>query len=461
MNRTRRAVLKAGAGVTATGILAGCLDGPQGGDDAGEGGYTIFHALQSFGNGVGGDAFQFENPVETGAMGHGWSPNGDLTREIASTRMFLYLDTPEFSWAQDVASELRGDYEDVTVVDAMRGIEPYLLPFDEEPIPEPDRGTDYPAESLVLEDFDIVDRRSDTRLGGWHNGHWHGGIPDVVLDESVPVGIVLEDDQGRVVPLGEDEPYQLDARLADGEPEGVVEIESHGNYVAVHGRELGRTGVVLQILRDDELVYETADETAPVEVVEQIEGEGADDFHDPHVWTDPVIAERIVDRIADELAAIDPDNATTYEENAAAYTDRIDHIHEQFETLAANANNDVAILAGHDSFRYLERRYDFELQTPTSVSPNDATSFEDIGDILETIEAENIDTVLYDPFEVSNSGEEYPQMVQTIFENSDVDRAEPLSPVSGTTEEWAENGWGWVEQMDEVNLPSLRAALDA
>lgn len=35
-----------------------------------------------------------------------------------------------------------------------------------------------------------------------------------------------------------------------------------------------------------------------------------------------------------------------------------------------------------------------------------------------------------------------------------------LSPVEGTIEEWAENDWGWVEQMEEVNIPSLEAALN-
>jgi zinc transport system substrate-binding protein len=461
MKRTRRAVLKAGAGVTALGTLAGCLDGPGGEQDGDGGGYTVFYGLQSLANAVGGDEFYFENPVETGTMGHGWSPDGDLTRDIAATRMFLYLDTPEFAWAQDVASELRRDYDDVAVVDAMRGIEPYLIPFDEEPIPEPDHGNDYPVERLVLEEFDIVDLRSDTRLGGWHTGHWHGGVADVLLGESVPVGVVLKDEQERVVPLGEDETYQLDARLADGEPEGIVEIESHGDHVKFHGREVGSAGVVFQIRRGDELVHETAEETTSVEVVEELGGEGADDFHDPHVWIDPVIAERIVERVSHELAAIDPDNATAYEENAAAHADRVMEVHEQFETLAANADKDVAILAGHDSFRYLERRYGFDLRTPTGVSPNAATSFEDIGDLLDIIEANDIDTVLYDPFEVSNPGQEYPQMVQTIFENSDVDQAEPLSPVSGVTEDWAANDWGWVEQMEEVNIPSLRAALDA
>jgi len=460
MNQTRRSVLKAAGGLTAAGSLSGCLSNPFDGS-SGEGtGYANFFALWDWAEEVSGDEFSFENPVDTGSMGHGWSPDGDITREIASSEMFLYLDTPEFSWAQDVANELRADYENVRVVDAMRGLEPYLIPFNPDPIPEPDHGREFPEESLQLLEWDIIDLRSNQRLGYWHTEHWHGGIPDVELGESVPVGIVLQDDEGYVVPLGENEEYQVDARIADGE-DAVVEIESHGDHVEFHGRELGSTAAIIEIRRGDELIYDTADEPSSFEVVDSIEGEGAEDFHDPHVWADPVLAQRVVGRIADELAEIDPENAETYQANAEAYTERLEGVHQQFETVVEEAELDIAIFAAHDSFQYVERRYDFELHTPTGISPDANVSPGDIGDMLDLIEEHDIDTVLYDPFESANPGEEVPQMVQTIFENSDVDNAEPLTPAEGTTAEWAEQGYGWVEQMEEINIPSLRAALKA
>ena len=461
MNQTRRSVLKAGGGLAALGSIAGCLSDPfQSGGGSGIG-YANFFALWDWAENVTGDEYSFENPVETGSMGHGWSPDGDITREIASSDIFIYFDTPEFSWAQDVAGELRADYDDVRVVDAMRGLEPYLIPFNPDPIPEPDHGREYPEESLQLLEWDIIDLRSDQRLGYWHTDHWHGGIPDVELDDSVPVGIVLQDDDGYVVPLGDDEEYQLNAHIADGEDESVAEVESHGDHVEFHGRELGSTAAVFEIRRGDEIVYETTDEPSSFEVVESIEGEGAEDFHDPHVWADPVLAQRVVDTIADELAGLDPENAEMYEANAESYNERLDAVHQELETVAEEAELDIAIFAAHDSFQYVERRYEFELHTPTGISPDANVSPGDIGDMLDLIEEHDIDTVLYDPFESANPGEEVPQMVETIYENSDVEDAEPLTPVEGTTADWDEEGYGWIEQMEEINIPSLRAALKA
>ncbi|MES3517154.1 MAG: zinc ABC transporter substrate-binding protein [Natronomonas sp.] len=453
MNVTRRSVLRATAGAAGGSVLAGCLGDASEGND----GYGAFFTLWDWANEVGGDAFGFETPVSAGQMGHGWSPDGNITRDIASTEMFIYLDTPEFSWAQDVAAELQRDYENVAVVDCLDGLGPHLLSFDSQSLPDPDRGREYPIDSLRVEEFDIFDLRSEQQLGYWHTDHWHGGIPDVPIDGHVPVGVVLEDDDGHVVPLGENETYQVDARTTD---DGIVDVEAHGPVVEFHGRSLGQTGVVFQFRRGDEVIYETDGDPATVSVLEDVEG-SAGEFHDPHVWVDPVLGQQMVETIATELAAVDPDNAEVYEENAADYTDRMESVHEEFEELSREAELDVAVFAGHDSFRYLERRYGFDLHTPVGISPNAAESFEDISNTIEVVERHGIDTVLYDPFEAPDPDNDVPQMVEVLFENTDIDNAEPLSPAEGTTRTWQESGWGWVEQMEQINLPSLRIALRA
>ncbi|MEF8778273.1 MAG: zinc ABC transporter substrate-binding protein [Natronomonas sp.] len=460
MDLTRRSVLKTGAGGAAVG-LSGCLASPFEGDDSSDG-YAAFFTLWDWAEQVGGDHFSFVNPVESGEMGHGWSPDGDITRNVASSDVFVYLDSPEWAWAQDIAAELERDYDDVTVIDLLAGLESYLIGFDSETLPEPDYGHEYPPERLRRR-FDIFDLRSNDQLGYWHDTreHWHGGVPDVELDSVVPVGVVLRDEDDRVVPLGANEMYHVDARIADGESDDVLEIESRGDYVEFFGQSVGSTAVVFEIRRGEEAVYDTAVDPAPVAVVESTDDDGIDEFYDPHTWVDPVLATEMVETIADELALIDPDHENDYRQNAADYIERIDEVHEAFQTLTANAERDVAVFAGHDSFEYVERRYGFELHTPVAISPDAAESFDDISETIELIETHDIETVLYDPFEAPNPTEDLPQMVEVIFEHTDIEDAEPLSSASGTTAEWDDRGWGWVEQMEELNLPSLRKALGA
>ena len=457
MRPTRRDVLKAGAGAVAFTSLAGCVGSSEDAD-----GYTAFFALQQFAEAVAGDEMEFENPVGTGQMGHGWSPPSNFTADVAATEVFIYLDTQEFAWAQDIAETLEADYDDVAVVDALDGLEPHLIPFDYEGsdgIPEPDHGHEYPEENLRLDDFDIWDLRTNGQLGYWHVEHWHGGVPDVLLDASVPVGITIEDVNDRIVPLGKDETYWVDARIADGEDEGVVDIESHGDHVEFHGRELGDTAVVFEVYREGERIYDTAEEPSPVSVVEELETDGTE-FYDPHTWVDPVLVQLMVETIADELADLDPDNADSYQRNADEYIERLEDVDRQLRETVSEAELDVAVFAGHDSYQYIERRYDFRLETPVGISPDSEPTFDDIAGLIDVIEEHGIDTVLYDPFEAIQAGEDVPQEVEMIMENSDVENAEPLTPVEGTTEEWEENGWGWVEQMENVNIPSLNRALN-
>lgn len=331
MNPTRRKFLSAGAATAVLGT-AGCLDAIGLGDEEVDAdGYAAFFPLWDFAEHVGGEEMSFTEPVGTGRIGHGWSPDANLVPEVVSTEVFVYLDTPEFSWAQDVAQTLERDHPDVALIDL----------------------------------FGVGETASDHNEAGQDDGDSHDDHRD----------------------------------------------EGH-NHID----------------------------------------------HDPHVWLDPVRAEEMVRSLGDELGSVDADKQSTFADNASAFAAEIAAVDEQLSSVVEEATLDTAVLVGHNSFQYLADRYDFALETPVGISPNASASQEDIGTLLDVIDQQGIDTVLYDPFESGASGE-YPQLVQTVFENSEVDEAEPFTPISGTTDEWTENGWGWVEQMTEINIPSLEAAL--
>lgn len=117
MERTRRAVLSAAAGSLAAGPLAGCVADAQG--EA----YAAFFPLASMTRGVAGERTPVNDPVPVGQVGHGWSPGSDLTLSIATAEVFVYLDTPEFGWAQDVADVVAEEDHGVLLVDALEGID--------------------------------------------------------------------------------------------------------------------------------------------------------------------------------------------------------------------------------------------------------------------------------------------------------------------------------------------------
>jgi len=80
--------------------------------------------LNDWANQVAGDHASFEDPVDVGQLGHGWTPDGNLAAvDVASTDAFVYLDSSEFSWAQDLAATLEDDYDTVAVIDGLAGLE--------------------------------------------------------------------------------------------------------------------------------------------------------------------------------------------------------------------------------------------------------------------------------------------------------------------------------------------------
>lgn len=308
MTLSRRSVLQSGAGALALSTVAGCLSEPGNGEHP-EDGYAAFFALWDWTRQIAGEEMAVENPVETGKMGHGWDPPTNLQRNIANSAFFVYLDTPEFSWAQDIAADLESNTDQMTLIDGMDGLDDQLLP---------------------------VDR---------------------------------------------------------------------------------------------------------------------------HVWVDPVIAQTIATTIADGLVEVDPDNEDRYRENADAYRDDLDEIDRQFQELTENATRDVAVLAGHDSFQYLEDRYDFELRTPVGISPDEVESSADVSELISVIEDHGIETILYDPFEMENPDDDRPEMVDVLLDETDATESKPVTSAEGTTTGWSEQGYGWVEQMTEITIPSLEAAL--
>jgi zinc transport system substrate-binding protein len=331
MSPTRRSMLQSGAGLLAA-SAAGCLDtSTQAGGEGVDSGYAAFFTLHEWTEAVSGDVASFEDPVDVGQMGHGWEPTGNITADIAATDAFVYLDSPEFGWAQDVAATLEADYDDVAVIDALAGLEDRLIRGDHE-----------------------------------HEGDSH-----------------------------------------------------------------------------DENHTEAADT--------ETHDEGA---FDPHVWTDPVLAKEMVANIADGLAAADPEHETAFQENADAYQSDLEALDESFETMVSEADRETAVLAGHNSFQYLEARYGFDLHTPVAISPKAQPSQSDIADTIAFVDDNAIDVILYDRFES-------PNLAETIVANSDAEKTRAVSPAAGTTPEWNDRDWGYLDQMTELNLPAFREALGA
>ena len=175
---------------------------------------------------------------------------------------------------------------------------------------------------------------------------------------------------------------------------------------------------------------------------------------DPHFWMDPRRVQTATDTIRQALAAVDPDNADAYADNAASLQADLASLDEQIETTIADAATDVLLVAGHNAFRYLGDRYDVTIEALTNVSPDDRPTTRDIERAQSLIDTHDLRYICADPLESQRAADQ-------LVADTDAEAVLPLTAIPGRTDEWAQNDHGYIEIMETVNLPTLERALDA
>ena len=78
---------------------------------------------------------------------------------------------------------------------------------------------------------------------------------------------------------------------------------------------------------------------------------------DEHVWTSPRNAKIIVQRIADALCEVSPENAKIYQNNALDEEKSLDKLDEQFKTIVAEGKRDTIVFGDRFPFRYFADAY--------------------------------------------------------------------------------------------------------
>ena len=179
-------------------------------------------------------------------------------------------------------------------------------------------------------------------------------------------------------------------------------------------------------------------------------GEGMD----PHFWMDPLRVGEAVGNVRRGLVDVDAEGADAYADNAESLRGELEDLHDRIDSTVADASKSVILVAGHDSFGYLGDRYGVGIEALTDVSPDDRPTPRDIERAQSVIDAHDLRYVCADPLESRRAADQ-------LVAETDAEAVLPLTAMPGLTEAWAENDWGYLEVMENVNLRTLRRALEA
>ena len=138
------------------------------------------------------------------------------------------------------------------------------------------------------------------------------------------------------------------------------------------------------------------------EIVEGMEVSKSDeDEYDEHVWTSPVNAITIINKLKNIIEDIDYDNILLYEKNATAYINQLNNIDNEIKDIVKNAKRNELVFGDRFPFRYFALEYNLTYYAAFN-DCSDATeaSTKTVSFLINKVKSDKIPVVL--KIELSN-----------------------------------------------------------
>ncbi len=177
--------------------------------------------------------------------------------------------------------------------------------------------------------------------------------------------------------------------------------------------------------------------------------EGHEDV-DPHMWLDPTLAVRQVERIRDAFAAADAANADAYKQNADALIAELDALDEEFAEGLGDCRHEHFV-ASHAAYGYLAGRYGAKQVPVAGLSAEAEPSPRRLAEISDQVTEMGLGYVLVEP--VLSGGP-----AQTLARETGIELV-PIHAIGSVTEDELDAHGDYFGLMRD-NLASLRLALE-
>lgn len=113
---------------------------------------------------------------------------------------------------------------------------------------------------------------------------------------------------------------------------------------------------------------------------------------DPHFWLDPVRATVVLDKLADRLAEVSPENKQAFQDNAARGKEAL---LQGYETMKADLQ-DLSLrelITFHDGFQYFAQAFDLTILRSIEEEAGSEASAQEVGELLQEINTHHLPAV--------------------------------------------------------------------
>ncbi|MEX5303225.1 metal ABC transporter solute-binding protein, Zn/Mn family [Kocuria sabuli] len=166
---------------------------------------------------------------------------------------------------------------------------------------------------------------------------------------------------------------------------------------------------------------------------------------DPHFWLDPVRLAAVAEEVARQFGEADPDNAGTYEANAAQLAGELTDLDEEFRT-GLESCDQRTVVAGHEAYGYLTDKYGLEQVGIAGLDPEAEPSPARLAEVGNVIQDQGVTTVF-------TESQLNPKVARTLADDHGITSA-VLDPVESQVEQDKD-----YQQVMRENLEALRAGL--
>jgi zinc transport system substrate-binding protein len=121
-----------------------------------------------------------------------------------------------------------------------------------------------------------------------------------------------------------------------------------------------------------------------------------DHLFDPHIWTSPVLAKKMVENIRDSLCRLDPDHEDYYKANAQQYLAELDALDKEFRAIVENGVRKEIIFGDRFALYYFAKEYGLTYEAAfDSCSKETEPSAKTIAHLIEEIKEKHIPVIYY------------------------------------------------------------------
>jgi zinc transport system substrate-binding protein len=154
--------------------------------------------------------------------------------------------------------------------------------------------------------------------------------------------------------------------------------------------------VVIDASKGVQLAGETPNEEAGGRNVHEEDGHSHGGM-DPHIWVDPVLAQQIVNTIAEGFSQKDPANKEFYLANAKSYNEKLAALDTEIRQTLETCKNKTILYGGHFAFGYFARRYGLQYLSPyAGFAPDAEPTPRKIAEMIEKMKSLGSSYIFYE-----------------------------------------------------------------